>query len=163
MQTSTAEKPRGPEPLAASPPVRHRGMFLGLLAAVFISGGVVGGGAGMLFMQQKYGDCFRHPERMPDRLLNLFRSELDLDDEQAKKVDEIVRRHHEQIEAIRAEVHPRMSAEFSAIHNEVSAVLTDDQRVRWDELRERFRKNFPPPKCDKQTKADQQPAAADEN
>jgi hypothetical protein len=145
----TDENTRLPEPLAAGPPVRQRGMFLGLLAAVFVSGGIVGGGAGMLFMQQKFGDCFRHPEKMPARLMTIFRSELDLTDQQAMKVDEIVRRHHERIEAIRAEVHPRMASEFNAIHSEVSAILNDDQRTRWDELRERFRKTFPPPKCDK--------------
>ncbi len=146
MNAEVDDRLKSPEPLAAGQPVRSRAMFLGLLGAVFLSGGVVGGGVGMLFTQEQFKNCLRYPERMPERILNMFRSELGLSDEQAEKVGEIVRRHHEQIEAVRAEVHPRMSAEFNAIHAEVSAVLNERQRLKWDELRERLRRDFPPPK-----------------
>ena len=118
-------------------------MFIGLLAAVFVSGGVVGGGVGMMVTQQQFSDCLRHPERMPERMMSMFRAELNLTDEQTKRVNDIVREHHEKIESIRAEVRPRFSAEFNAIHEEVSAVLTETQRIKWNEMRERFRKDFP--------------------
>jgi hypothetical protein len=143
MNVEAADQEPAREPLAAGPPVRHRGMFMGLLAAVFVSGGVVGGGLGMMFTQQQFSDCLRHPERMPERMMGMFRSELKLTDEQTKQVEEIVRRHHEQIEALRAEIRPRFSAEFNAIHTEVSAVLSETQRTTWNEMRERFRKDFP--------------------
>jgi hypothetical protein len=141
-----------PEPSAVVPPRRNRGMFMGLLAAVFVSGGVVGGGAGMLITQQQFSDCLRHPERMPARMMAMFKSELNLTDEQTKQVDEIVCRHHEQIESIRAEVRPRFAAEFNALHDEVNAVLTDAQRAKWEEMRERFRKDMPRSKRDRDRK-----------
>lgn len=149
MSVDVADHDPLPQPLPGGPPRRRRGMFIGLLAAVFLSGGVVGGGVGMLVTQEQFSDCLRHPERMPERMMNMFRSELSLTEDQSKKVDEIVRRHHEQIEAIRAEVHPRFSAEFSALHEEVKAVLTEPQRTKWEELRERFRKDFPRSKRDR--------------
>jgi hypothetical protein len=141
-----------PEPSAAGSPRRNWGMFVGLLAAVFVSGGVVGGGAGMLITQQRFSDCLRHPERMPARMMAMFRSELNLTDEQTEQVDEIVCRHHEQIEAIRTDVRPRFSAEFNALHDEVNAVLTDAQRAKWNEMRERFRKDMPRSKRDRDRK-----------
>lgn len=156
MSVDIAQRDSFPQPLPAGPPRRHRGMFIGLLVAVFLSGGVVGGGVGMLFTQQQFSDCLRHPERMLQRMMSMFRSELNLSDEQAKQVDEIVRRHHEQIEAIRAEVHPRFSAEYSAMHEEVKAVLSEEQRARWDELRERFRKDFPRSKRERKDRDESQ-------
>jgi hypothetical protein len=143
MSAQVADQQPAPEPLAAGPPRRHRGMFMGLLAAVFVSGGVVGGGLGMMVTQQKFSDCLRHPERMPERMMTKFRGELELTDEQTAKIDEIVRRRHENFEAIRAEVRPRFDAEFTAMSDEINLVLTEDQQAKWKEMRERFRKDFP--------------------
>jgi hypothetical protein len=145
-------QPNLPEPGASLPPRRNRGMFLGLMAAVFLSGGVVGGGTGMLITQQKFSDCLRHPERMSARMVAMFRSELGLTEDQAKQVDEIVQRHHEQIEAIRSEVRPRFSAEWNSMHEEVKAVLTEEQRTKLEEMRERFRKDMPRSKRDRERK-----------
>lgn len=143
MSVQAADQTPTPQPLAAGPPARHRGMFTGLLVAVFLSGGVVGGGLGMLITQQQFSDCLRHPERIPDRMMTKFRAELGLTDEQTAQIDEIVRRHHENFEAIRAEVHPRFSAEFAAMSDEMNLVLTEEQQTQWTELRERMRKEFP--------------------
>ena len=118
-------------------------MFIGLLAAVFLSGGVVGGGVGMLVTQQKFCDYLRHPERMSEKMIVKFRSELGLTDEQTAKIGAIVRQHHDNFEAIRTEVHPRFTAEFTAMGDEINLVLTEAQQLKWKEMREKFRKEFP--------------------
>ena len=143
MSIEVADRTPAPEPLAAAPPRRHRGMFIGLLGAVFLSGGVVGGGVGMLVTQQKFSDCLRHPERMPEKMITKFRADLGLTDEQTAKIGEIVRRHHENFESIRAEVRPRFAAEFTSMGDEINLVLTESQQVMWKDMREKFRKDFP--------------------
>lgn len=129
-----------PAPLAV-PPTRRRGMFVGLLAAVFLSGGIAGAGIGWMIAQRQFLDDLRHPGRLPDRMTRMVRNELGLSEEQSKKVDEIMHKHHEVIEAIRAETRPRMVAEFNAIGNEVAQVLTEEQKVKWQAMRERFGKD----------------------
>ena len=56
-----------PTPLSV-PPARRRGMFVGLLVAVFMSGGIAGAGTGWMVAQQQFSDNLRHPERLPGRI-----------------------------------------------------------------------------------------------
>jgi hypothetical protein len=135
---------------ASAPPRRHRGMLVGLLVLVFLSGGVVGGALGMMLTQQRFSECLRHPERVPERMISMLKTNLHLNDEQSVRVTEIVNQHHTALEAIRAEVHPRFAAEFDAMDQEIKQVLTADQQSEWNELRRRFRRNLTGPRRERE-------------
>lgn len=105
-----------------------------LLLLTFASGVVVGAVGGARVMRDQMLAVLQHPEGAPDRILSHLRSELVLNDDQARKVEEIVRRRHAAMESVRAESYPQQLLHFTAIRTEVAEILTDDQRARWTDL-----------------------------
>lgn len=102
-----------------------------MLALTFLGGGVVGAVGGAVWTRETMLAAMRTPEALPDRILPRLRADLGLTPDQAARVEEIVRRRHAALEAVRAEAYPRQVAEFQAMRAEVDAVLTPDQRARW--------------------------------
>ena len=127
------EKPADP---VTPPPTttRHRWPRLLMLLLIFVCGGIVGAVGGSVWMRERMIAMMQHPEQVPDRILPRIRSELALTDDQARRVEEIVRRRHSLMESLRAETYPKQMTEFKAMHKEVADILTPEQQGKWAAL-----------------------------
>lgn len=117
---------------------------MGLMAVIFLSGLVVGAVAGRIVTHQQMVSMLKHPEQVADRVLPRIRSTLSLTDRQAQQVEEIVRRRHAAMEAVRSKSYPDLVAEFQALRHEVAEVLSPDQRERWQRLGDSVEQRYLP-------------------
>jgi Spy/CpxP family protein refolding chaperone len=103
---------------------------------VFIAGGVTG-----VFLSATVArHCLFAPghhglaaERMRERL----RAQLKLTPEQVAKISPIIDKAGTQLEQIRSETGRRVHQTFADAHREMSAYLTDEQRAKLEQIRQR--------------------------
>jgi hypothetical protein len=98
------------------------------MVIVFLSGAAVGGGVMTVVVESHNRDVMQHPERMMTRILPALQQKLGLSAEQSEQVNEIIRRHHGRLEAIRDDVRPRFRAELKAMDDEIAGVLDGPQK-----------------------------------
>ncbi len=121
-----------PQPPAALPPRRRRRWPAVLLALVLLlAGGVIGSGLTLLVAVRQVRERIVHPELFPPRATARLKSKLDLSDQQAEQVLEILTARQANIQALRREVQPNVEAELDAVRDEVSAVLNAEQAATW--------------------------------
>ncbi|HVR41543.1 MAG TPA: hypothetical protein VMU84_20780 [Thermoanaerobaculia bacterium] len=133
-------------------PVPKRGMSTKVIAAIvivaaFLTGALAGAIADRVWVRT-------HPFRGPgphavEFLLNRLDSRLDLTDQQRSQIAKILERRHERMNAIWAATHPRIRAEVEQTNAEIAAVLTPEQREKFEKLKMRLmprrRGGEPPP------------------
>lgn len=71
-------------------------------------------------------------------LVNRLDRHLDLTDAQRAQVEQILRRRHQRIDQLWSETRPRVNAEISRTNAEISAVLTPEQKAKFEKLKMRF-------------------------
>jgi Spy/CpxP family protein refolding chaperone len=134
------------ETLPAPRPVKRRNWLIALLmAVVFLSGIICGGGATAVFMVRRVRQAVQHPEERPGRNLGWIARRLDLTPEQRREVHEIIQRHNKETQRLRESVMPRVRAEMKSLEEEIAAVLTPEQERQWRELAARARRDWMPP------------------
>ena len=88
------------------------------------------------------------PAEIGARLRARFQSRLDLTPDQAQKIDPMIDQAMRRVEAIRQETASHVFANVSNLDAQVRAVLTPEQKVRFEELererREHLRQKFGP-------------------
>ncbi|HEX7449974.1 MAG TPA: hypothetical protein VF306_20610 [Pirellulales bacterium] len=111
----------------------RRWLTLAMVATVFLSGAVIGGGSTMIVINRRVEEASsRHWNAVCEKMLPTLRSELDLSDDQYAEVERIIRRHLGKLNEIRDEViRPAIREEFAQMDGQVSAVLDDKQNDRW--------------------------------
>jgi Spy/CpxP family protein refolding chaperone len=118
-------------------PRRLRLLTAGVLAATFGLGAITGGGICTWVAADRresaHGDLPRGP--WPLR-------QLDLSDEQRARIHEIFERHRPKLDAVLRESFPLVRSVHETIDSEIRQVLTPEQRVEFDQLKER--QPFPP-------------------
>jgi Spy/CpxP family protein refolding chaperone len=118
-------------------PRRLRLLTAGVLAATFGLGAITGGGICTWVaadrLESAHGDLPRGP--WPLR-------QLDLSDEQRTRIHEIFERHRPKLDAVLRESFPLVRSVHETIDSEIRQVLTPEQRVEFDQLKER--QPFPP-------------------
>ncbi len=115
--------------------------------AIFLAGG----GSGALIAWQV---CRRMPvtplppAEIGARLRVRFQSRLALTPDQAQKIDPMIDQGMHRVEAIRKETASQVFANVTTLHEQVLAVLTPEQKVKFEELererREHLRQKFGP-------------------
>ncbi len=84
-------------------------------------------------------------EHFPIRgMVNRLDHRLDLTDEQRAKVEQIIRRRHARIDALRDGIRPALRAEIERASDEIAQVLTAEQRTEFAKMRMRMRYFGPP-------------------
>jgi len=134
---------RDPEHAPVTPPRRRpwtRSLLLGFV--ILACGAAIGGVGAAVALQQDHDRSPRRSGRGPEGLLQKMQEEYKLTDAQAQQLDTVLREHWERLSAIRAEVQPRVDAEFEALRREVEAVLTPEQAAQWREEFERKRQHW---------------------
>ena len=103
---------------------------VGLLAAVFLAGGLAGWGG-----REAVGHDGRGPGgRGPDAMVAYLSRELDLSSSQRDSVRAIFARHRPETDSLWARVRPRFDSIKTRMRAEIDAQLTPDQRTRHQQL-----------------------------
>lgn len=112
--------------------VNSRRKAYAVLFAVFVFGGIVGSGTTWALSQREMRRGFEN------RRLDALSRELDLTSEQRDRIREIFERHRSQRDQAMREMVDRcgekLKAERERLRTEIHAVLTPEQRKRYDEL-----------------------------
>ena len=123
--------------MSATTPRRVRLLTAGVLAATFLLGAITGGGA-MRWIASERNSAADDLPRGPWPL-----RELDLSDEQRIQIREIFERHRPKLDAVLRESFPLVRSIHETIDAEIRQVLTPEQRIQFEQLKER--RPFPPP------------------
>jgi Spy/CpxP family protein refolding chaperone len=107
---------------------------VGLLAAVFLAGGLAGWG-GHEAIERDEGRGRRG--RGPDAMVGYLQRELKLSDAQRDSVRAIFARYRPATESLWAQVRPRFDSIKTRMRGEIDAVLTPEQRTLHQQLIER--------------------------
>ena len=102
---------------------------VGLLAAVFVAGGLAGWGGREAAERDDRG-----PHRGPDALVAYLSRELDLSSAQRDSVRAIIARHRPETDSLWARVRPRFDSIKARMRTEIDAQLTPEQRTRHQQL-----------------------------
>ncbi|MEN8144978.1 MAG: hypothetical protein ABFS14_08505 [Gemmatimonadota bacterium] len=118
--------------------LRRQGTLV--LIAVFALGGLLGvTGARLLEAQGQAPEQWRRVEgRSQDRLPPHFQR-LGLSEEQRDETRAIMERYRPSVDSIMADMRPRFRAVMGSAHDEISAILTPEQRETLDSLREEMK------------------------
>jgi Heavy-metal resistance len=104
---------------------------VGLLAAVFVAGGLAGWGGREASERDQRGPGGR---RGPDALVNYLSRELDLSSAQRDSVRAIIARHRPETDTLWARVRPQFDAIKARLRAEIDAQLTPAQRAKHQQL-----------------------------
>jgi Spy/CpxP family protein refolding chaperone len=106
---------------------------VGLLAAVFLAGGLAGWGG------HEASERDKRPGRRrgPDAMIGYLQRELKLNDAQRDSVRAIFARHRPETDSLWARVRPRFDSIKTRMRAEIDAILTPDQRALHQQLIER--------------------------
>ncbi len=106
---------------------------VGLLAAVFLAGGLAGWGG----HEAAERDEGRPRRRGPDAMVEYLTRELKLTDPQRDSVRAIFARHRPETDSLWARVRPRFDSIKTRMRSEIDALLTPEQRTLHQQLIER--------------------------
>ena len=115
-----------------SVPGRRRWPTVVLMIVVFAAGVAIGAGAAVVYFDRVNLYYRTHPEKMPQRWASRLASELDLSSDQALQVQQILEQRLQGFQEARRRSYPLYKPEFERIDREISALLTDKQKAKWD-------------------------------
>jgi hypothetical protein len=116
-----------------------------LMAALFLSGGVIGAGLAAIAIHGQREMLFNR-EKLPDMILLMIQDDLGikLSPDQMQQVKTILEKRQESLRNLRVEVRPRFDREYDLLDSQVGAVLDSSQRGKWHEaFREKLLVWFP--------------------
>jgi Spy/CpxP family protein refolding chaperone len=106
---------------------------------VFVAGGITGAFFGGLHARHLFFE-FHHPGLIAARMKERLRTELNLTPEQVAKISPIIDKAAAQLREIRQETGRRVHEIMREAHREMAANLTDDQRLKLQEIESRHRR-----------------------
>jgi hypothetical protein len=122
---------------------------------VFIAGGMTGAFLGAAYARHLFFEFHHDPAVMSSRMRDRLRTELKLTPEQVAKISPIIDKTAAQLAEIRRDTGRRVHEVMINAHREMAANLTDDQRLKLQEIESRHRRwqehgfrrhgRFPPP------------------
>jgi hypothetical protein len=132
MNNSNSAPDREAAPRMAPAPKRPRGWVRWLVwLLIFGSGLVAGSGITLLAVRSGVLYAIHHPREMPARVAARLRSRLRLDEDQARRVEEILRERQAALEGIRRRTQPQVEAELERIEQQIAEALDTRQREKW--------------------------------
>ena len=115
--------------------------LIGGFILVFIAGGITGAFFGGLHARHLFSE-FHHPGLIGVRMKERLRTELDLTPEQVAKISPIVDKTAAQLKQIRRDTGQRVHEIMTEAHREMAANLTDEQRLKLQQIEDRHRHRF---------------------
>ena len=122
-----------------SPTSSTRRTAILLVAVAFVAGALIGFAGGRVY--SIYRILGRHgSESVTHGILRHLDRELKLTPQQHDQVSAILEQHHKRIESIMETVRPQMHQDLDAANKEISAVLTPEQRVKFEQMQLRMQR-----------------------
>src|SRR5213075_2604820 len=118
--------------------------LIGGFILVFIAGGITGAFFGGLHARHVFFE-FHHPELIGIRMKEELRRELNLTPEQVAKISPIIDKTAVQLADVRRDTGRRVHEIILEAHREMAANLTEDQRLKLQEIESRQRRWHHPP------------------
>ena len=115
--------------------------LIGGFILVFIAGGITGAFLGGLHTRHLFFE-FHHPELIGTRMKEELRKELNLTPEQVAKISPIIDKTAAQLKQIRQDTGRRVHEIMMEAHREMAANLTDEQRLKLQQIADRHRHHF---------------------
>jgi hypothetical protein len=144
---STIEAPTYVPQTATGGGRRPRRILLGMMVAVFFSGGVIGSGSTLMMVNRRIQENEK-PRPIVDwkrQIVSELEGKLSLNEEQTAQVDQIMKDHLAALDRLRREVFFKMIREqFKQMEDQVDAVLDEQQSVQWHAWLEERRKRVCP-------------------
>lgn len=110
-----------------------------LSVALLFSGAVIGSGVTVIALRRRAEDARQHPDWLSRRTVDRMRHKLDLSDEQTEEIRRIIAESRDRARTLRREHWDEAKALMETMHEDVSAVLTPEQRAEWEEWIRRAR------------------------
>lgn len=116
---------------------RWRMAFFGLV--ILLAGLVIGVSSTLTLVRHRPMGPPPGPEFVSRRMVHDLQRDLDLSPEQAKKIGAIVKERMQKLDEIRKEARPKVAEQLKLMNEEISAVLTEEQKRAWqDNWQRRF-------------------------
>ena len=106
---------------------------------VFVAGGIAGAALGGLYARHLFFE-FHHPRMAGARMKQHLRAELSLTPEQVAKVSPIIDKAAQQLQEVRHGTRKRVHEIMEETHREIAVNLTDEQRQKLEQMKERHRR-----------------------
>lgn len=119
--------------------------FVLFMMGIFISGCLVGGAITRAVSRYQWRMAMKNPENLGSRISPQLVSSVGLRAEQRDRVEYLINKRYEKMEALRAETYPLQLAEFEQLCDEIEAELDNAQRTRWANLVKTLKNDYLPP------------------
>jgi Spy/CpxP family protein refolding chaperone len=114
-----------------------------LVAVAFVAGALIGFAGGRVYSIFHGPLRGRGPEFMRGRIVSHLDHELNLTSQQHDQIAQIMDRHHKRMMEISGGIQPHMRQEIDAANREIEAVLTPEQRKKFETMRMRMQRFAP--------------------
>src|SRR5436190_21468546 len=123
-------------------PASTRRTAILLVAVAFVAGALIGFAGGRVY--SIYRLLHHSPRRdFRDHILAHLDHELSLTPQQRDQIGSIMDRHHKRMQEITEGIRPLMHQELDNANHEIEAVLTPEQRKKYDAMRMRLERFIP--------------------
>jgi len=114
-----------------------------LLSAVILVAGIVIGSAGTtLIIGKESGKIHLAGPGSAERMTNRLRERLDLSDGQFAKIEPIIKTHMDKLRLVQEQARPQIEVLVKQMKEQISALLTDDQKLRWEKQMKYLERGF---------------------
>jgi hypothetical protein len=111
--------------------------LIALLALVFVAGTVAGVVGTRIMVRHLMREAILHPEQVQMIIERSLNRQLQLDNEQQVQLHQILLDAHGQLRDLRLQYRPQMVTIISNANHQITAILTLDQRQKFDELKKK--------------------------
>lgn len=114
-----------------------------LVAVAFVAGALIGFAGGRVYSIYRLLDRGHGPEDMRSRVIRHLDRELTLTPQQRDQITAIMDAHHKRMQQISEGIRPQMRQELDTANREIEAVLTPEQRKKFEAMRMRMERFIP--------------------
>jgi Spy/CpxP family protein refolding chaperone len=107
---------------------------------VFVAGAITGVALGGLYARHLFFEFHHHPGMIGHRMKEKFRTELNLTPEQVAKISPVIDKTAAELQQVRRDTRGRVHEIMTQAHQQIAASLTDEQRQKLQQMRERHRR-----------------------
>lgn len=123
--------------------VKPNQLRLVLLSLIILVAGIVIGSAGTILIIQKNSGKLAGPiQGDAGRMTHRISERLSLSDEQFGKIKPLIEKHMGKLRSIQEVARPLISSEISEMKENISAFLTDEQKILWEKQMLSFERRF---------------------
>ncbi len=127
--------------LPNEPKPRAKWKAILVVVSCFVAGALAGVLVDHLVLMRHHRIFPKHGVKfVSSHVVRTLDRELSLTEDQKARTRAIVDRHHKNIEAKWAIVHPQIRAEIDAADREIAAILRPEQRGKFDKVRAKWRR-----------------------